>query len=89
MNITARLAPRFVVYGKSANIAVPAAGKEESILNRLTDKALLLLYALGSCLLIQPDPVYVGFFFLAVTFSAFRKSGGKISFSFPDWQSTG
>ena len=42
-------------------------------MNRLTDKAMLLLYTLGSCLLIQPDPVYVGFFFLAVTFSAFSE----------------
>ena len=42
-------------------------------MNRLTDKVLLLLYTLGPCLLIQPDPVYVGFFFLAVTFSAFSE----------------
>ena len=42
-------------------------------MNRLTDKALLLLYTLGSCLLIQPDPVYIWFFFLAVAFSAFSE----------------
>ena len=62
---------------------MPAAGKEESILNRLTDKALLLLYSLGSCLLIQPDPVYVGFFFLAVTFSAFSEIWRKDIFLLP------
>ena len=39
-------------------------------MNRLTDKTLLLLYSLGSCLLLQTGPVYVCFFFLAayVTF---------------------
>lgn len=40
-------------------------------MNRLTDKALLLLYSLGSCLLLQTDPVYVCFFFLAAALSAF------------------
>ena len=39
-------------------------------MNRLTDKALLLLYSLGSCLLLQTGPVYVCFFFLAAALSA-------------------
>ena len=62
---------------------MPAAGKEESILNRLTDKALLLLYSLGSCLLIQPDPVYVGFFFLAAALSASLEIWRKDIFLLP------
>ena len=62
---------------------MPAAGKEESILNRLTDKALLLLYSLGACLLIQPDPVYVGFFFLAAALSASLEIWRKDIFLLP------
>ena len=42
-------------------------------MNRLTDKALLLSYTMGTCLLLQTDAVFVSFFFLTAALSCFME----------------
>lgn len=50
-------------------------------MNRLIDKALLLFYSLGTCLLVPADPWYVFFFFLAVALSCVMEAAEKKVFS--------